>query len=81
MISPMPKRASNNGGRPSKGPRDAMLTRLHPEVGRRVRELAETKDWTYSDTLEALICIGLEHLHELPDDHNAQEELPLTKAS
>ena len=57
----MAKRVSY-GGRPSKGPRDAMLTRLHPDVGRRVRDLAEEKDWTYSDTLEALICIALEHL-------------------
>jgi hypothetical protein len=80
MISPMAKRASN-GGRPSKGPRDAMLTRLHPEVGQRVRVLAEEKDWTYSDTLEALICIGLDHLDELPDDVTTQQELPLTKAS
>ena len=80
MISRMAKRVSY-GGRPSKGPRDAMLTRLHPDVGRRVRDLAEDKDWTYSDTLEALICIALEHLGELSDDNTAQEELPLTKAS
>lgn len=80
MISPMAKRVSY-GGRPSKGPRDAMLTRLHLDVGRRVRDLAEEKDWTYSDTLEALICIGLEHLDELSDENTAQEELPLTKAS
>ena len=79
MMRRMAKRAAY-GGRPSKGQRDQMITRLHLDVGRSVRDLAEEKDWSYSDTLQALIRIGLDHLDELPDD-TTQQELPLTKAS
>ena len=68
-------------GRPSKGQRDLMVTRLPIEVGQRVRDLAEQRDWSYSDTLAALVASGLRHLDELPPSETGQEELPLTKAS
>ena len=58
-----------------------MVTRLPMAVGQSVRELAEQRDWSYSDTLAALVAIGLSHLDELPAGSTEQEELPLTKAS
>jgi hypothetical protein len=58
-----------------------MVTRLPVEVGQHVRKLAVERDWSYSDTLAALIAIGLSHLDELPAGSAEQEELPLTKAS
>ena len=80
MIRPMAKRTSR-GGRPSKGPRDLMVTRLQAPVAEQVRNLAVDRDWSYSDTLAALVAIGLEHLADLPVAPAEQEELPLTKAS
>lgn len=76
----MAKRVAQ-GGRPGKGPRDTMITRLPVEVGQDVRQLAVEKDWSYSDTLAALIAIGLRHPHELPAGSAEQEELPLNRAS
>lgn len=58
-----------------------MITRLPVEVGQHVRQLAVEKDWSYSDTLAALIAIGLRHCHELPAGSAEQEELPLNRAS
>ena len=58
-----------------------MVTRLPMEVGQRVRELAEQRDWSYSDTLAALVASGLRHLEELPPAQTGQEELPLNRAS
>jgi hypothetical protein len=71
------------GGRPGKGPRDLMVTRVSIDLGQSVRNLAIEQDWSYSDTLAALIQIGLRHLDELPHQMPAgqQEALPLTKAS
>lgn len=56
-----------------------MATRLPIHVSREVRQIAEDQDWSYSDTLAALIVIALRHREELPTAE--QEELPLTKAS
>jgi hypothetical protein len=80
MIAAMPKRRPGRG-RPSKGDRDLMATRLLAPTAALVRELAEARDWTYSDTLAALVTIGLHHRDELPAETAEQEELPLTKAS
>jgi hypothetical protein len=81
MIRPMSKREAR-GGRPSKGPRDLMVTRLSIADGEQVRALAAELDWSYSDTLAALVRIGLSHREELPPAaSNPQGELPLTKAS
>lgn len=81
MIRRMAKRQPGRGGRPSKGPRDLMVTRLPVGVGEQVRDLAVDRDWSYSETLAALVAIGLEHVAELPIARAEQEELPLTKAS
>lgn len=80
MIRPMAKRQPGRG-RPSKGERDLMVTRLPVEVGRRIREIAERRDWSYSETLAALAAIALLHVDELPADSTDQEELPLNRAS
>lgn len=81
MIRSMAKREAR-GGRPSKGPRDLMVTRLSIADGEQVRALAAELDWSYSDTLAALVRIGLSHREELPPAaSNPQGELPLTKAS
>lgn len=58
-----------------------MATRLPAPTAALVREIAETRDWTYSDTLAALIAIGLNHRDELPTEAVEQEELPLNRAS
>ncbi len=58
-----------------------MATRLLAPTAALVRDLAETRDWTYSDTLAALVSIGLNHRDELPAEAAEQEELPLNKAS
>jgi hypothetical protein len=59
-----------------------MVTRLSITDGEEVRALAAELDWSYSDTLAALVRIGLSHRGELPRAvTNAQGELPLTKAS
>lgn len=80
MISRMPKRTPGKG-RPSKGERDLMVTRLPIATGEAVRELAATRDWTYSDTLAALVMVALSHQDELPAPTPEQEELPLNRAS
>lgn len=80
MIRRMAKRQPGRG-RPSKGPRDLMVTRLPVDVGEQVRDLAVDRDWSYSETLAALVGIGLQHVAELPVAPSEQEELPLTKAS
>lgn len=81
MITRMAKREAR-GGRPSKGPRDLMVTRLSLPDGEQVRALAAELDWSYSDTLAALVRIGLTHRETLPTAApQTQEELPLTKAS
>ncbi|MDN5913846.1 MAG: hypothetical protein L0I76_01790 [Pseudonocardia sp.] len=48
-----------------------------------LRELAEGRDWSFSETAAALIRIGLAHREELPAGSQAetQEALPLIKAS
>ncbi|MCF7547283.1 hypothetical protein [Pseudonocardia sp. WMMC193] len=71
------------GGRPSKGPRDLMVTRLSLTDGKRVRDLADSLEWTYSDTLAYLVQIAFSHPEALPTPlpPPVQEELPLTKAS
>lgn len=62
-----------------------MVTRLPADHGERVRQLAEDYDWSYSETLAALVGIGLGHQDELPAPAElpqpTQEELPLTRAS
>lgn len=68
-------------GRPSKGHRELMATRLPHDVSGDVKALAEARDWSYSETLAELVAIGLRHLDELLPVPTAQEELPLTKAS
>jgi hypothetical protein len=78
----MPKREAH-GGRPSKGARDTMVTRLPANEGAAVRQLAVDLDWSYSDTLAALIRLGMQHREQLPitSTSHGQEELPLNKAS
>ena len=68
-------------GRPSKGQRHLMATRLPIDVADAVRDLAESRDWSYTDTLAALIALGLDHVTDLLPASTQQEELPLTKAS
>lgn len=80
----MAKRTAARGvGRPSKGPRDVIVTRVPTVDSAELRDLAEELDWSLSETAAALIRIGLRNRHELPKtpQSEAQEELPLTKAS
>lgn len=80
MIRGMAKRRPGPG-RPSKGDRALMATRLPLDDAEDVKALAEARDWTYSETLAELVGIALKHLDELPPGPTPQEELPLTKAS
>lgn len=75
--------AVRGGGRPSKGPRDVIVTRVPTTDSAELRELAEARDWSFSETAAALIRIGLRHRDELPVEAKArgQQELPLNKAS
>ncbi|MCE0767402.1 hypothetical protein LWC35_31550 [Pseudonocardia kujensis] len=75
--------AGRAGGRPSKGPRDVIVTRVPTSDSAELRELAEARDWSFSETAAALIRIGLRHRDELPAETTprGQEELPLHKAS
>ncbi len=57
-----------------------MATRLPNPDSDRVREIAAAHDWSYSETLAALVVIALRHCAELPV-LDRQEELPLSKAS
>ena len=57
-----------------------MVTRVRTDVSEAIRELAVDRDWSYSETLAALVEIGLKHQAELPAAPAEQEELPL-KAS
>lgn len=81
----MAKRTAARGvGRPSKGERDVVVTRVPTVDSSELREIAEQRGSSISETAAALIRIGLRHRHELPDvpsSAEAQEELPLTKAS
>lgn len=61
MIPGMAIRQANPGaGRPSKGDRHAMMTRLPRPVADRVMRLAAQLDLSYSDTLALLVDIGLD---------------------
>jgi hypothetical protein len=76
--------AARGGGRPSKGPRDVIVTRVPTVDSAELRGLAEARDWSFSETAAALIRIGLRHRDELPPETSTsreQEELPLNKAS
>lgn len=69
---------------PARG-RDWMLIRVPAVSGATLRGMASELDWSLSDTAAALIAVGFGHLDELPTkavtDHNAQQELPLIRAS
>jgi hypothetical protein len=83
-MTAMAKRtAARSVGRPSKGPRDVIVTRVPTEDSAQLRELAEARDWSFSETAAALIRIGLRHRDELPAETKSrgQQELPLNKAS
>jgi hypothetical protein len=70
------------GGRPSKGQRDLFVTRPPMEDADKLRDLADELGMTLSDTLAALLRIGLRHLGELPAPSSTkQKELPLIQAS
>jgi hypothetical protein len=84
MMPDMAKRTAAHGvGRPSKGPRDVIVTRVPTVDSAELRELAEAHDWSFSETAAALIRIGLRHRDELPaaNPPHTQQELPLNKAS
>ncbi len=85
MICDMAKRQAPSSGRPSKGERDLMVTRLPVADGKTIRQLAEDYDWSYSETVAELVRIALLHQDELPPrpetSPSTQQELPLTRAS
>ena len=71
------------GGRPHKGPRDAMMIRPHEEIGRVVRARAEESGYSVTGYVSALLAreVGMAHLAPTPDGPPTQqqrEELPLT---
>lgn len=80
----MAKRTAAPGvGRPSKGSRDVIVTRVPTVDSTELKKLAEQLDLSHSETAAELIRIGLRHRSELPQAAHLdnQEELPLTKAS
>lgn len=73
-------RCMANIGRPSKGTRDLMVTRLPLSDGQAVRGISEARSWNLNDTLAALVAIGLAHADELPPapiQTGEQQRLPL----
>ncbi|GJF04262.1 hypothetical protein PSD17_32190 [Pseudonocardia sp. D17] len=83
-MADMAKRtAARSVGRPSKGPRDVIVTRVPTDDSAELREEAAARDWSFSETAAALIRIGLRHRDELPapSKPHGQQELPMNKAS
>lgn len=52
-------------GRPSKGPRDAIGTRISPAHSAKVRDIGAQHGWYHSETAAALIEVGLRHIDDL----------------
>lgn len=82
MVGPMGQKRGP-GGRPHKGPRDAMMIRPHEDIGRVVRARAEEAGYTVTGYVSAVLAreVGLPNLAPEPDGPPAEkqrEELPLT---
>ncbi|RZT75461.1 hypothetical protein EV383_6201 [Pseudonocardia sediminis] len=56
--------AARRIGRPSKGPRVAIGTRIPEAHGTQLRSVASDRGWYHSETAAALISVGLRHLQE-----------------
>ncbi len=71
------------GGRPTKGPRDAIMVRPHADLGALIREAAEHEDMHIGDYVAKILA---KH-HDRPDlapkvrDDHAQEVLPLASSA
>ena len=57
--------AARRIGRPSKGPRVAIGTRMPEAHGAQLRAVASDRGWYHSETAAALISVGLRHLQEV----------------
>lgn len=64
-------------GRPSKGPREAFLTRMHPELKAALHEAAQNQGLTANDLIAVLIAEHTGRTHLV----NYQEVLPLQKTA
>ena len=71
-----------NRGRPSKGDRDAFMTKPARPVGDAIRHNAEELDMTYGDYIAAILAreLGMPEYAPLPP-HSNDEELPINTAS
>jgi len=71
-------------GRPSKGPRDALMIRPRQELGELIRAQAEAEGMSISDYVAAAMARALERPElapEDPTDNKRQGELPLSKTA
>ena len=71
-----------NRGRPSKGDRDAFMTKPARPVGDAIRHNAEELDMTYGDYIAAILAreLGMPEHAPMPP-HSNNEELPINTAS
>jgi hypothetical protein len=70
------------GGRPSKGERDMLVSRMAKPLADEVRSRAEELDLTYSDYVASVLAEAHGMPQYAPKRHDrTQEELPLVKAS
>lgn len=74
------------GGRPSKGKRRPLMSRVPEELAEKVMEEAESSGLTYSDWIATVLAekVGYELPHGSPvvrSTDSIQEELPMATAS
>lgn len=76
----MNRRKTGTGGRPGKGDRDLLATRVPLELGNAIRDEAEAYGLTLTDYLGTVLASyhGFDELGQLPHRRRAAEELPMT---
>jgi len=68
-------------GRPSKGPRDAIMTKPHIELGALVRELSEQSGRSKGDTVAMILADYFGRPELAPPIEQSQEALPLANSA
>lgn len=71
------------GGRPTKGPRDAIMVRPHADLGALIREQAETEGIHIGDYVATVLAeqLGRPDLAPRLEMNDAQEVLPLASTA
>lgn len=71
------------GGRPTKGPRDAIMVRPHADLGALIREQAEAEGMHIGDYVATVLAkqLGCPELAPRPQLNRSQEVLPLASTA